>query len=90
MLTPGDRETLERLVRERGLLLTYATARSLRHSAPVVGTEIWRLPVIVHNGAFSVDPRSGRPLRTHLIAPEAVAAPIAASTRQGLSPAVFA
>jgi hydroxymethylpyrimidine pyrophosphatase-like HAD family hydrolase len=89
VLTPADRAALGRLVGERGLLLTYATARSFRRTAPVVGTEIWRVPVIVHNGAFSVHPRSGRPRRTHLLAPEAVAAAIVAATRHGLCPAVF-
>jgi 5-amino-6-(5-phospho-D-ribitylamino)uracil phosphatase len=84
-----DRDALAELVEERDLLLTYATARSFRLASRLVGTAIWRLPVIVHNGAFTVDPVTGRPHRTHLLAPDAVVRVIEASLRHGLPPAVL-
>lgn len=57
-LSRYTRETVNGLVR-KGLLFSYATARSLSTAKRVVG-ELADLPVIVYNGAFIMDPATGR------------------------------
>ena len=50
---------LNRLI-EKGLPLTYATARSLNTASQVTQGVHFQLPVIVHNGVFIKDPQSGK------------------------------
>lgn len=60
-LSPATAAALNRLIGE-GLPFTFATARSL-HSARVVARDLSvRLPVIVYNGAFLQDARTGEVL----------------------------
>lgn len=57
--------TLNRMI-GRGLLFSYATARSLETASPLLTELNIKLPVIVHNGMFLVDPATRRILRyTH-------------------------
>lgn len=51
-------ETINALV-ERGMLFTYATARSLVSASVVAGGLSAQIPVIVYNGAFIIRPDTG-------------------------------
>lgn len=51
-------ETINALV-ERGMLFTYATARSLVSASVVAGELSAHIPVIVYNGAFIIRPDTG-------------------------------
>ena len=62
-------ETLNRLS-ERGLLFTYATARSLRTASKVTAGLNVKIPVIVNNGVFIVDSRSGEKLVKNIFSAE--------------------
>src|SRR5690606_20417577 len=80
-------DRLQRLVSERGVLLTYATARSHLMAARAVGGG-WGTPAVVYNGAFTVDARDGSVLRQHFIE-ESVAAEVVGTARgAGLMPLV--
>lgn len=57
--TAATVSTVNRLVGERGLQLTYATARSFRSASTATAGLHLRLPVAVYGGAFLVDPGSG-------------------------------
>ena len=54
--------TINRLIDERGVLFTYATARSFASAFPLVKKLDLRCPAITFNGAFIVDPRTGERL----------------------------
>ena len=54
--------TINRLIEERGVLFTYATARSFASASPLVRKLDLRCPAITFNGAFIVDPRTGERL----------------------------
>ncbi len=53
---------LNRLIDERGVLFTYATARSLNSAAKAVWGLRQNLPVILYNGAIVMEPWSGKKL----------------------------
>ena len=55
-------KTINRLIEERGVLFTYATARSYSSASPLVKKLDLRCPAITFNGAFIVDPRTGEHL----------------------------
>ena len=88
-LAEEDRQVLGMLVHQRGILLTYATARSYRVASRVVGNDLWRIPVVVHNGAFTVDTGSGRPVRTHLLDADTVRDVVFSCERHQLAPLLF-
>ncbi|MGI6004906.1 MAG: HAD family hydrolase [Christensenellales bacterium] len=54
---------INRLV-SRGMLFTYATARSLASAEKVTAKLDIRLPVVVYNGAFTIDAKTGEVLRS--------------------------
>jgi Cof subfamily protein (haloacid dehalogenase superfamily) len=60
-------QIVNRLIEEDGLRLTYATARSYLSASRVLCDCNFRLPVIVYNGAFVVDPLTGRTLTSHFL-----------------------
>lgn len=60
-ISPYSIETINRLV-EEGMLFTYATARSLVSASVVAEGLSARIPVIVYNGAFIVNPATGEML----------------------------
>ena len=68
LLTANERvsayslENLNRLVDECGLLLTYATARSLNSAAKACWGLRQNLPVILYNGALIMEPNTKRVL----------------------------
>ena len=60
-LSSFTRRTLEELI-ERGVLFTYATARSIHSASSVLENLAVRCPVIVYNGVRVVEPDTGKPL----------------------------
>lgn len=60
-ISPYSIDIINRLV-ERGMLFTYATARSLSSAAVVARGLSARIPVIVYNGAFIINPATGERL----------------------------
>ncbi|MDE7416014.1 MAG: HAD family hydrolase [Lachnospiraceae bacterium] len=56
-ISAWSRDTLNRLI-EKGMLFSYATARSIFTSSVVTAGLRPRLPVIVNNGSFIMDPDS--------------------------------
>jgi hydroxymethylpyrimidine pyrophosphatase-like HAD family hydrolase len=79
---------LQRLVRDRGLLLTYATARSHLMAERVTGAG-WGTAAVVYNGAFTVEPDGGRVLRRHVLDPGVVRQVLMGARAHGLAPLVF-
>lgn len=57
-ISPESIETINRLI-ERGMLFTYATARSLASASVVTEGLSVNIPVIAYNGAFIVQPSTG-------------------------------
>ena len=55
----------------RGVLVTCATARSWTSTSRVIGS-VLRQPAVVHNGAATVDPRTGHFIDCHYLAPDVV------------------
>lgn len=66
-------QTLNRLI-DRGMLITYATARSCHSAVRLLGDIDFRLPAIVRNGTVLADPRTGREREVILFAPDKVQA----------------
>ena len=62
-------ETINALV-EKGMLFTYATARSLVSASVVAGGLSTRIPVIVYNGAFIIRPDTGEILSSVFFTPK--------------------
>ena len=58
-INPKSLQIINGLV-ERGMLFTYATARSLSSALVVTEGLSTKHPVITYNGAFIVQPRTGR------------------------------
>lgn len=58
-INPYSIETINSLV-ERGMLFTYATARSLVSASVVAKGLTTRIPVIVYNGAYILNPGTGK------------------------------
>ena len=55
---------------ERGLLFTYATARSLTSASVVAKGLSTEIPIIAYNGAFIVEPSNGKILSSNFITEE--------------------
>jgi Cof subfamily protein (haloacid dehalogenase superfamily) len=88
-LSPFTRETLTRLS-QAGLSLTYATARSWVSAHKVTAGWTPSLPVIVYNGAFLADARTGAPLSTLAFDPDEAGQVQATLQARGLHPLVYA
>lgn len=73
----------------RGVLITCATARSWTSTSRVIGS-VLRQPAVVHNGAATVDPRTGRFIDCHYLAPDVVDTVIDACATAGVSPLIHA
>ena len=54
-------ETLNRLI-DKGVMFTYATARSFASASPLVEKLDLRCPAVIFNGVFVVDPKTGEHL----------------------------
>ncbi|GAA1138833.1 HAD-IIB family hydrolase [Nocardioides aquiterrae] len=88
VLATDHARRLDRLVRDRGLLLTYATARSHLMAARALGAG-WGTPAVVYNGAFTVHPGDGAIVRQHFLTADTVHAVLQAARHLGLMPLVF-
>lgn len=75
---------------ERGLPFTCATARSWSSAQKVAAGVDFRLPVIVYNGAFLLDPRTGKRLVERKFAPEQRDFLQGLLSQAGVSPIVYA
>ena len=82
-------ETINALTR-RGVLFSYATARSFLTASRVTAGLDVPLPVILYNGALLLDGRTGRRLRMNLFAPHEAAQIRRALTGAGVWPIVYA
>ncbi|MBR6745107.1 MAG: HAD family hydrolase [Clostridia bacterium] len=67
-ISPFTAETLGRLT-EKGLLFSYATARSYATASKVTANLPFQIPVIVFNGSFIVDPRTENRLFSAIFTP---------------------
>lgn len=81
--------TLNRLL-DRGLLFTFATARSIHSARKVTEGLSPRLPWIVHNGAFIIDSASGNRIFQTFFTPEQKEILKEEALRLGLFPLVYA
>lgn len=80
--------TVNRLVSE-GMLFSYATARSYNTSRKVTAGLDAQIPLIVYNGAFIIDNRTGELLLTNLFSDDESAAILDDLLQFGLSPIVY-
>lgn len=75
---------------EQGMRFTYATARSYSSAKKVAAGLRISLPVIVYNGAFLLDPKTGKPLLEQGFSPEQKGFVGNLLAGLGLSPLVYA
>ncbi len=81
-------ESINQLIRE-GMLFSYATARSIHTASKATAGLDARLPLIVYNGAFIVDPATHQPIHTNLFSAGEAAHILAALLGAGISPIVY-
>ncbi len=74
---------------ERGMLFTYATARSLVTASRVTAGLDVRIPAAVYNGSFLMDPRTGRRLLSNTFSPADAAEILDALRGHGVYPIVY-
>lgn len=82
-------ETINRLV-EKGMLFSYATARSFHTASKVTGGMNAAFPVIVYNGAFIVDNATGSVLHANFFTKEEAEEILGALLEAGVQPIVYA
>ena len=87
-VSPFSIRTINGLV-EKGLLFTYATARSLVSASRVTAGLSTRIPIIAYNGAFIFRPSSGEVLSREKFTGEQQARIKAVLDRCGISPLVY-
>lgn len=87
-ISPYSIRTINGLV-ERGMLFTYATARSLVSASVVAKGLSTRIPVIAYNGAFIIEPEDGRILASAGISKEETDRVVEVLEAQGISPLVY-
>ena len=68
-ISPRSLEIINRLAAE-GMPFTYATARSLSSASVVTRGLSARIPVIVYNGAYIMEPATGKILASEGFSPE--------------------
>lgn len=88
-LSASSRGTLNGLISNRGLLFTYATARSFLSANKVTSGLLLRLPVIVYGGAMVMAPETGEVEWANMFARESVDQVLDQYARQGASPLVY-
>lgn len=82
-------DTLNRLI-ENGILFSYATARSIFSASVVTEGLNLRLPVIVNNGSFIMEPDSGKRILVNQFAPMEAQDIYAVLCRHQIAPLVYA
>lgn len=75
---------------EKGMLFTYATARSFSSASIVAQGLHVKLPVIVYNGGFITEPDTGKPLYSLFFTGEEAGYVQARLQKCGISPLVYA
>ena len=88
-ISPRSIQIINELV-ERGMLFTYATARSLVSASVVTEGLSTKIPVIAYNGAFIVQPSTGEILSQERFSEEEMDAVKAVLDRRRISPLVYA
>lgn len=74
---------------DAGVYFTYATARSFTSASVVTKGLLPRLPVIVYNGAFIVDPATSAPIASHYFREEEKMEVARLLERTGIFPLVY-
>lgn len=74
---------------QRGLLFTYATARSYSSAHPLTKALNLNLPLATYNGAFLVEPKTGRILEMELLPDQELAILCQTMEAEGLYPLVY-
>jgi len=87
-LSPYTSDTINRLVGE-GMLFSYATARSFQTARKVTAGLVAQIPVIVYNGAFIIDNRTGELLLTNFFAADEAEQLLSNLLQAGISPIVY-
>lgn len=82
-------QTISNLIR-RGLLFSYATARSYTTASKITANLPQQLPVIVFNGSFIVDPRTEKRLLSNVFSSKEAAAILDTLTEAEIFPIVNA
>ncbi len=88
-ISPRSIQIINELV-ERGMLFTYATARSLVSASVVTEGLSAKIPVIAYNGAFIIQPSTGEVLSQERFSEEEMDAVKAVLDRHRISPLVYA
>ena len=88
-ISPFSIQVINELV-EKGMLFTYATARSLVSASRVTQGLSTNIPVIAYNGAFILQPSTGEILSQEKFTKEACARVRAVLNQHGISPLVYA
>ena len=88
-VSPFSIQTINNLV-EKGMLFTYATARSLVSASRVTEGLSTNIPVIAYNGAFIMQPSTGEILSSESFTEEERARVREVLDRFGISPLVYA
>lgn len=89
VLTNESVRKINRLI-DKGLLFTYATARSYSSANPLTKALKLNLPLATYNGAFLVEPKTGRILEMELIPEEELAVLCKTMEAEGFFPLVYA
>lgn len=87
-ISPFSIQTINDLV-EKGVLFTYATARSLVSASKVAAGLSTRIPVIAYNGAFIIQPSTGEILSKEDFTGEERKKVVETLDRYGISPMVY-
>lgn len=87
-ISPFSIQTINDLV-EKGMLFTYATARSLVSASKVAAGLSTRIPVIAYNGAFIIQPSAGEILSKEDFTGEERKKVVETLDRYGISPMVY-
>ena len=88
-LSDHTKSVLNALI-EKGVLFSYATARSFVTAAKVTAGLFAQFPVIVYYGAFIIDNKTGEILLYNYFAPDSVREIRGILEREGISPIVYA
>ncbi|MBE1612889.1 HAD family hydrolase [Actinopolymorpha pittospori] len=88
-LSPFTAHTVNRLIEDQALPLTYATARSYSTAVRILAQCRFRLPVIVYNGAFTVEATTGKVIDSRYLEASTAEAVITHCRRLGLPPLVY-
>ena len=88
-LSDHTKSTLNAMI-DRGLLFSYATARSFVTASKVTAGLCAQFPVIVYNGAFIIDNKTGKILLSNYFAPDSVREIRDILEREGISPIIYA